>query len=158
MLTLAVGRSSLLVASVIPWGRASGPAGLAPEALQERECSWKGFYPGSAGVRGVSFSRHQQYSSRPRRCHAHVSGIVCVRCTSGGTAVRRAPEPGPVRGDRGELFDLFYTLPRRPSAGRGVRFPQPPSSGSRIVDSLLSCCWVIQVDAHAPFDKGWLVV
>jgi hypothetical protein len=22
----------------------------------------------------------------------------------------------------------------------------------------LSCYWVIQVDAHAPFDKGWLVV
>jgi hypothetical protein len=72
--------------------------------------------------------------------------------------VRRAPEPRPVRGDRGELFDLFYTLPRRPSAGRRVRFLQLPSSGSRIADSSLSCYWVIQVDAHAPFDKGCLVV
>jgi hypothetical protein len=26
-----------------PWGRVSGPAGLAPEALQERECSCRGF-------------------------------------------------------------------------------------------------------------------
>jgi hypothetical protein len=53
--------------------------------------------------------------------------------------MRRAPEPGPIRGDRGELFVLFLTRPRRPSAGRGVRFPQPPSMGSRIADSSLSC-------------------
>jgi hypothetical protein len=53
--------------------------------------------------------------------------------------VRRAPEPGP-------------------SAGRRVRFLQPPSAGSRIADSSSSCYRVIQVDAHAPFDKGWLVV
>jgi hypothetical protein len=72
--------------------------------------------------------------------------------------VRRAPEPGPIRGDRGELSDLFYTLPRRRSAGQRVKFPQPPSSGSRIADSSLSCYRVIQVDAHASFDKGWLVV
>jgi hypothetical protein len=49
-------------------------------------------------------------------------------------------------------------LSRRPFAGRRVRFPQPPSIGSRIADSSLSCYQVIQVDAHAPFDKGWLVV
>jgi hypothetical protein len=53
--------------------------------------------------------------------------------------VRRAPEPGPVRGDRVELYDLFLTRPHRPSAGRRVRFPQPPSVGSRIADSSLSC-------------------
>jgi hypothetical protein len=37
-----MGRSSLLVANVVPWGRVSGPAGLAPEAPQERECSCRG--------------------------------------------------------------------------------------------------------------------
>jgi hypothetical protein len=153
-----MGRSSPLVAGAISWGRASRPAGLAPEALQERGCSCKGFYTGSACARGVSFSRHRPYFSRPRCCHTHVSGIICVRCTPGGVAVRPAPEHGPVRGDRGELFDLFCTLPRRPSGGRRVRFPQPPSSGSRIADSSLSCYRVIQVDAHVPFDKGWLVV
>jgi hypothetical protein len=72
--------------------------------------------------------------------------------------VRRAPEPGPVRGDQGELSVLFQTCPRRPFAGRRVRFPQPPSIGSRIADSLLSCYRVVQVDAHAPFNKGWPVV
>jgi hypothetical protein len=39
MLTPTDGTFSPLVAGVIPWGRASGPAGLAPEALQERGCS-----------------------------------------------------------------------------------------------------------------------
>jgi hypothetical protein len=28
-----------------PWGRVSGPAGLAPEALQEHECSCRGLAP-----------------------------------------------------------------------------------------------------------------
>jgi hypothetical protein len=39
-----------------------------------------------------------------------------------------------------------------------VRCPRLPSSGSRIVGSLLSCYRVIQVDVRAPFDKGRLVV
>jgi hypothetical protein len=39
-------------------------------------------------------------------CHTHMTGVACVRCTLGGVAVRRAPEPGPIRGDRGELSDL----------------------------------------------------
>jgi hypothetical protein len=89
---------------------------------------------------------------------ARMTGTSCVRCTLGGVAARRAPEPGPVRGDQGELSILFQTRPRRPFAGRRVRFPQPTSIGSRIADSSLRCYWVVQVDAHAPFDKGWLVV
>jgi hypothetical protein len=40
----------------------------------------------------------------------------------------------------------------------GVRCPQLPSSASRLAGSSLSCYRVIQVDAHAPFDKGWLMV
>jgi hypothetical protein len=43
MLTLADGTFFPLVASAIPWGRTSGIAGLAPEALQERGCSCKVF-------------------------------------------------------------------------------------------------------------------
>jgi hypothetical protein len=41
---LLIGRSSLLVANAFPRGRVNGPAGLAPEALQERECSCMGFF------------------------------------------------------------------------------------------------------------------
>jgi hypothetical protein len=43
--------------------------------------------------------------------HTHTSGAICVRCSLGGVAVRRAPEPGQVRGDRGELSDFFLYAP-----------------------------------------------
>jgi hypothetical protein len=76
----------------------------------------------------------------------------------GGVAVRRAPEPGPSRGDRGVPSVLFIRPLAVPPWDKGVRHPQLPSSGSRIVGFSLSCYQVIQVDAHAPFDKGWLVV
>jgi hypothetical protein len=65
------------------------------------------------------------------------AGTTRGRRNPGGVVMRRAPEPGPVRGDRVELHDLFLTRPRRPSAGRRVRFPQPPSVGSPIADSSL---------------------
>jgi hypothetical protein len=42
--------------------------------------------------------------------------------------------------------------------GWGARCLQLPSSGSRIAGSSPSCYQVVQVDAHAPFDKGRLVV
>jgi hypothetical protein len=70
---------------------------------------------------------------------ARTAATIWGRCNSRGVAVRRAPEPGPVRGDRAELYELFLARPRRPFAGRRVRFPQPPSMGSRIADSSLSC-------------------
>jgi hypothetical protein len=44
MLEPAIGRSSLLVSNAFPWDRVSGPAGLAPEALQERVCSCRVFF------------------------------------------------------------------------------------------------------------------
>jgi hypothetical protein len=72
--------------------------------------------------------------------------------------VRRALEPGTSRGDRGMLSVLSVRPFAVLSRDRGVRRPQLPSSGSRIVGSSSSCYWVIQVDTHAPFDKGWLVV
>jgi hypothetical protein len=55
----------------------------------------QGFFTGSAGVRGVSFSRHRQYSSRHRRCHVHVFGVVCVRCTPGVYPCVESPSLGP---------------------------------------------------------------
>jgi hypothetical protein len=90
----------------------------------------QGFYRGilpvgvvhvSTGISGVSAGFGD----------AHATSTIRDRCERGGVAVRRAPEPGPVQGDRGELSDLFLTRPCRPSTGRRVRFPQPPSIGSR---------------------------
>jgi hypothetical protein len=72
--------------------------------------------------------------------------------------VRRVPEPGPSRGDRGVLSVLFTRPFVVPLRDRGVRHPQLSSSGSRIVGSSLSCYRVVQVDVRAPFDKGRLAV
>jgi hypothetical protein len=36
---------------------------------------------------------------------ARATGTICGWCNPGGVAVR--PEPGPIQGDRGELFVLF---------------------------------------------------
>jgi hypothetical protein len=144
----------------VPWGRVSGPAGLAPEALQERECSCRVFFARPSSVRGVLFQPTSAMFQPASVHHAHTSGAFRVRCSLGGVAVRRAPEPGPVRGDWVELSDLhlYAPSPSLHGTGRGVRSPQPPSIGSQIADSSSSCYRVIQVDAHAPFDKGWLVV
>jgi hypothetical protein len=38
---------------------------------------------------------------------ARATGTISVWCIPGGVAMRRAPEPGPIQGDRGELFVLF---------------------------------------------------
>jgi hypothetical protein len=38
---------------------------------------------------------------------ARVTGTIRGRCTPGGVAMHRAPEPGLIQGDRGELFVLF---------------------------------------------------
>jgi hypothetical protein len=72
--------------------------------------------------------------------------------------VRRAPDLGLSRGDRGVLSILFTRPFAVTSRDRGVRHPQLPSSGSQIAGSSLSCYWVVQMDARAPFDKGRLVV
>jgi hypothetical protein len=104
--SLLIGRSSLPVASVFPRGRVSGPAGLAPEALQERECSCRGFFAEflSVGVVHVSTGIGDVSAGFG---DARATDIFHIRCIPGGVAVRRAPEPGPIRGDRGELFVLF---------------------------------------------------
>jgi hypothetical protein len=39
--------------------------------------------------------------------NARTTGTSRVRCTLGGVAMHRAPEPGPIRGDQGELSVLF---------------------------------------------------
>jgi hypothetical protein len=41
---------------------------------------------------------------------ARATGTIRGRCSPGGVAVRRAPEPGPVQGDRGKPF-VFSNAP-----------------------------------------------
>jgi hypothetical protein len=68
----------------------------------------------------------------------------------GGVASRRAPEPGPIRGDWGGLSDFSVRPLTIPPQDGGARCLQLPSSGSRITGSSSSCYRVVQVDAHAP--------
>jgi hypothetical protein len=42
---------------------------------------------------------------------ARAAGTVSSGCNPEGVAVRQAPEPGPVRGDRVEPYDLFLNAP-----------------------------------------------
>jgi hypothetical protein len=119
MLTLADGTFFPPGCCAIPWGHASGPAGLAPEALEECVYSFKVFFAASslceafisAGLGGIS---------------AGLGGAVrmCRRSRAfgaylGGVAVRRAPELGPVRGNRGGLSDLFVRSLAVPSRDGG---------------------------------------
>jgi hypothetical protein len=122
----------------VPWGRASAPTGVAPKALQERGCSCKVFLQRlsvcevlvSAGIDSVSASL-----DGAMRTYRHSSALGAY---PGGVAVCRAPEPGPIRGDQGELSDLFVCpFAVLPQDG-GVRCPRLPSKGSRIADSSLS--------------------
>jgi hypothetical protein len=107
-LTLADGTFFPPGCCVVPWGRASTPVGVAPEALQERGCSCKVFPQRlsvckvlvSAGISDVSAGL-----SGAVRTYQHSSAFGA---SPGGVAMRRAPEPGPIRGDRSELFDLLY--------------------------------------------------
>jgi hypothetical protein len=92
---------------VIPWGHASAPAGVTPEALQERRCACKVFsqclsvceVSVSAGIGSVSADLGGDI-----RTHRHSPAFDAY---PGGVVVHRAPEPGPTRGDPGELSDLF---------------------------------------------------
>jgi hypothetical protein len=107
----------------IPWGRASGPTVLAPEALEECVYSFKVF-PAASSLCEVFISTGLGGAIRMCR-RSRAFGAY-----PGGVAVRRAPEPGPVRGDQGGLSDLFVCPFAVPLRDRGVRCPQLPSSGS----------------------------
>jgi hypothetical protein len=65
-------------------------------------------------------------------CHTHMTGVACVRCTLGGVAVHRAPGPGPVRGDRGELSDLYLNDPS--SSLRGTEGEVSTTPIDRVAD------------------------
>jgi hypothetical protein len=118
----------------------------------------QGFIRSIVFVRGIYLSRPRRYFSRPRRRRTHVSTFACVRCMSRRCSLASSPRAWAHSRRSGLALRLFCTSPRRPSAGRGARCLQLPSSGSRIAGSSSSCYRVVQVVAHAPFDKGWLVV
>jgi hypothetical protein len=64
--SLLIGRASLLACERFPWGRVSGPAGLAPKDLQERGRSCRGLSRDLVRGRGTCFSRRRQCFSQLR--------------------------------------------------------------------------------------------
>jgi hypothetical protein len=102
----------------VPWGRASAPAGVAPEALQERGCSYKVFLQSlpvcevlvSAGVSNVSAG----LGGAMRTHLAH----VCVRCISRRCSRASSPRAWAQSSRLRGALHLVHTPLRRPSAGQ----------------------------------------
>jgi hypothetical protein len=72
-------------------------------------------------------------------CHTHMSGAACVRCSLGGVAVHRAPEPGPVRGDQGELSDLYLNAPSLSLRGTEGEVSATP------IDRVSNCGFLVEL-------------
>jgi hypothetical protein len=71
--------------------------------------------------------------------HTHTSGVVCVRFSLGGVVVRRAPEAGPVRGDRGELSDLYLYAPSPSLLGAEGEVSTTP------IDQVADCGFLVEL-------------
>jgi hypothetical protein len=157
MLALADGTFFPPCCYAIPWGRAGRPAGLAPEALQECGTPPRFYSHCSLCARHLFQPASELFQSASAAPYACID-VACVRCMSRRCSLASSPLASAHSRRSGRALLLFYTSPRRPSAGLGARCLRLPSSGLRIAGSLSSCYWVVQVDAHAPFDKGRLVV
>jgi hypothetical protein len=118
-LTLADGTFFPLGCCAVPWGHASGPAGLGPKALEECVYSFKVSSAASVVVRGVGFSRHWR-SSQPASvvpC-AHMTR-VCVWRISRRCSRVSIPRAWAHSRQSGRALRLAHAPPCRPSAGRG---------------------------------------
>jgi hypothetical protein len=103
----------------VPWERASGPTGLAPEALEKCVESFRVFSHSVVILRAVGSNRHWQYFSRPRRHHAHVLTPACVRCTSRRCSRTSSPRARAHSRRTGHALRLICMFLRCLSAGQG---------------------------------------
>jgi hypothetical protein len=119
MLTLADGTSFPPDCCAIPWGRASGHAGLATEALQERGCSCKVFSQSlpvcevlvSAGIGNIPAG----LGGAMRTCLTY----VCVRCISRRCSHASSPRAWARSRRSGRALRLVCTFPHRPGGTEG---------------------------------------
>jgi hypothetical protein len=124
---------------VVPWGRASAPVGVAPEALQEGGCSCKVFSQSllvgevldSVGVSNVSAG----LDSAMRTYLAY----VCVRCISKRCSHVSSPQAwAQLRRSSGALR-LVYTPLRRPSARQTGEVSTTP------IEQVANCGFLIEL-------------
>jgi hypothetical protein len=107
-------------------------------------------------VRGICFNRH-------RRCSGRLRSRAHDRCLSRSVHSRRCSRASSPRAwarlrRSGRALRLVLNAPSPSLRGTEGEVSTTPSIGSRIADSSSSYYQVVQVDAHAPFDKGRLVV
>jgi hypothetical protein len=84
--------------------------------------------------------------------------FIRVRCNSRRCSCASSPRAWARSRRSRRALRLVSYVPSSSLRGMEGEVSATPSSGSRITNSSLSCYRVIQVDAHAPFEKGRLVV
>jgi hypothetical protein len=127
---LLMGPSSLLVACAIPWGRASRPACLAPEALEECVYSLKVFFTALSSCEAFVSTGLGDVSAGLGGAMRMCLTFVCVQCISRRCSLALSPRAWARSRRSGQALRLICTPFRRPSVRRGVRCLQLPSSGS----------------------------
>jgi hypothetical protein len=103
---------------VVPWGRASAPVGVAPEALQERGCSCKVFSQSLSVCEVLVSADIGNISAGLGGALRTYLACVCVWCIARRCSHASSPRAwARLRRSRGALC-LVYTSLRRPSAGQ----------------------------------------
>jgi hypothetical protein len=72
-------------------------------------------------------------------CDACATGTIRGRCIPGGVAMRRAPEPGPIRGDRGRALRLVLDAPSPSLRGMEAEVSTTP------IDRVADCGFLIEL-------------
>jgi hypothetical protein len=123
----------------IPWGRASAPAGVAPEVLQERGRSCKVFPQSlpvcevlvSAGIDNIS-------PNLGGAVHTYLAHI-CIRCISRRCS-RASSSQAWARSRRSRgVLRLVYAPLRRPSAGQRGEAPTTP------IERVVNCLFLVEL-------------
>jgi hypothetical protein len=85
-----------------------------------------GFFAVFVSARDVSFSWHRQCFSRPRRCRAHISTLVCIQCISRRCSRVSSPRAWAHSRQSGRALRLVCTPLSHPSAGWRGEAPATP--------------------------------
>jgi hypothetical protein len=124
---------------VVPWGHASAPAGVAPEALQERGCSCKVFSQSMPVCKVLVSPSVDNISAGLGGAMRTYLAYVCVRCISKRCSRASSPRAwARLRRSRGALR-LVYAPLRHLSAGRRGEVSTTP------IERVATCGFLIEL-------------